>query len=31
VHGADPRFDEETMGKWEAWLKEGRNLKAKKP
>jgi hypothetical protein len=22
--GEDPRFDEETMGRWEAWLKAGR-------
>lgn len=22
--GKDPRFDEETMGRWEAWLKAGR-------
>jgi hypothetical protein len=25
--GEDPRFDEETMGKWEAWLKEDKELK----
>jgi hypothetical protein len=25
--GEDPRFDEETMGMWKAWLKEGRELK----
>jgi hypothetical protein len=26
VLGEDPRFDEEVMGKWEAWLKQGRAL-----
>lgn len=25
VLGEDPRFDEETMRKWEAWVKEGRD------
>lgn len=27
--GEDPRFDEETMGWWAAWLKQGRDEKAK--
>jgi hypothetical protein len=30
VLGEDPRFDDETMGKWEAWLKEGWDLMSKK-
>ncbi|KAL5113673.1 hypothetical protein ACEQ8H_008460 [Pleosporales sp. CAS-2024a] len=30
VLGEDPRFDEETMGKWEAWLKKGRHALGKK-
>jgi len=28
VLGEDPRFDEETMGQWEAWVKEGRDILA---
>ncbi|KAH3904360.1 hypothetical protein HBH56_235020 [Parastagonospora nodorum] len=30
VLGKDPRFDEETMGKWDAWVKEGRDDLAKR-
>jgi hypothetical protein len=26
VLGEDPRFDDEVMGRWEAWLKHGRDL-----
>ena len=30
VLGEDPRFDEEVMGRWQAWLKEGRALKERR-
>jgi len=30
VLGEDPRFDEETMGWWAAWVKKGMNEKAEK-
>jgi hypothetical protein len=30
VLGEDPRFDEEKIGWWQAWLKEGRDLKKNK-
>jgi hypothetical protein len=30
VLGEDPRFDEDTMGKWEAWVKEGRDMLAER-
>jgi len=28
--GEDPRFDEETIGSWQAWLKEGRDEKTRR-
>jgi hypothetical protein len=31
VLGKDPKFGEEIVGKWEAWLQEGRDLKARQP